>query len=149
MTVTFYSVDDDPRVVTKTLGTATLTLTNVKLKNDTDVINPVLELGNNANLLGSNYFYIQEFGRYYNVTDQKTNSLGLFVSGHVDVLKSWDSDIRGLNCIVKRNEKKYNAYIPDERIMMSAYENVMTIPFPTGFADTEEILLAVNGKRGV
>lgn len=145
MTVTFYSVDDDPRVVTKTLGTATLTLNNVKLKNDTDVINPVLELANNANLMGSNYFYIQEFGRYYNVTDQTTNSLGLFVTGHVDVLKSWDADIRTLDCIVKRNANKYNAYIPDEKLMLSAYEHVMTIPFSQGFSDTEELLLAVNG----
>lgn len=146
MTVTFYSVDDDSRVVTKTLGTPTLTLNNVKLKDDTDVIDPVLELANNVNLMGSNYFYIQEFGRYYNVTDQKTNSLGFFITGHVDVLTSWDSDIRTLDCIVKRNANKYNAYIPDERMLMSAYENVMTIPFPNSFSNSMQLLLAVNGR---
>ena len=156
MTVTFYSVEDDPRVVTKTLGTATLTLNNVKLKNDTDVINPVLELGNNTNLLGSNYFYIQEFGRYYNVTDQKTNSLGFFVTGHVDVLKSWDSDIRGLNAIIARNQNKQigNAYLKDERmpilekqqVILRTFENISQV---SGFCKQgyESLIMIVNGPR--
>lgn len=156
MTVTFYSVEDDPRVVSKTLGTALITLSNVKLKGEVNVLKPTLELANNVNLLGANYFYIQEFNRYYYITDRTTNNLGFFVSGKVDPLKSWSTEIYGLYAIISRNQNKQigNAYLKDERmpilekqqVILRNFENISEV---SGFCKPgyESLIMVVNGPQ--
>lgn len=146
MTVTFYVVEDDNRVVNKNLGEPVLTLSTVKCKEDVDILNPVLELKNDTNLMNANYFYVDTWERFYYITDKETNNLGLFITGHVDVLKTYNTEIRALQGVVGRNESKYNTYIPDEKMKISSDINVMTIPFPYGFSNTDELLLAVNGR---
>ena len=56
------------------------------LKDETSVENPTILVATSANISGYNYMYIQEFGRYYFITDIVSVRDGLWaVSGHVDV----------------------------------------------------------------
>ena len=64
-TLTFYKISDDPLVINKTLGTAVKTLTNVKIKDSTDILNPVFILRYDANIFTANYLHFDDFSRFY------------------------------------------------------------------------------------
>lgn len=89
-----------------------------------------------------NYFYIQEFGRYYYVTRPIIVVNGLIeLHGAVDVLMSWKSGIEGNGGVVGRQATQYNLYLQDP--LIHAYQNAMvgTLEFPEGFT-TESYILA-------
>lgn len=159
MTVTFYNITDDPRVLDKHLGTALLTLNNVKLKGEVDEYSPTLELANDVNLENANYFYIQEWGKYYYKVPNTTNNMGFIVQGEEDVRMTWKRQIRNSGGIISRCEatsiyradkgKKYpgmNCFISDDRIMVENRQLVTALQFPSGLPNTDEIILVVNGR---
>lgn len=109
-----------------------------------DILNPTLlvkgEFTNQCN-----YFYIQEFGRYYFVSKPVIPANGLVeLHGEVDPLMSWKEGILSNGGIVGRQETKYNLYLQDPQI--HAYQNAMvgTLEFPQGFT-SEHFVLAVVG----
>lgn len=110
MTVKFYSVSINPIVLNKTLGTATDKTCTIK--DNMDIINPVVELAYDAAILGKNYMYISDLGRYYFITNIEIVGHRIFVTGHVDVLKTYNSQIRAGNCTSTRSNF-YNKNIPD------------------------------------
>lgn len=154
MTVSFYDVHDDPKVLNKELGTALLTLNNVKLKGEVDEFNPTLELANNVNLESANYFYIHDWGKYYYKIPNETNNLGFIVRGEEDVRMTWKEQILNQYGIVGRQEmpsdkngnQMYNCYIGDERIMQENRSLVTCINFPYGLPEQDTWLLVVNGR---
>ena len=154
MSVQFYKIDDDPRVLDKNLGTAILSLPNVKFKDNVDILNPTLEISYYAILLTANYMFIGDFGRYYYITDITTNNLGLIITGKVDVLKTYSSDIYALKAIIARQEdnSKCNAYLRDEKWATLEKQQVITANFPAyaGFCEPhqEECIMVVNGPQG-
>lgn len=159
MTVTFYNITDDPRVLDKHLGTALLTLSNVKLKGEVDEFSPTLELANDVKLENANYFYIQEWGKYYYKVPNTTNNMGFIVQGEEDVRMTWKSQIRNSGGIISRCEATslyrtdkgedypaMNCFISDDRIMVENRQLVTALQFPSGLPDTDEIILVVNGR---
>lgn len=159
MTVTFYNITDDPRVLDKHLGTALLTLNNVKLKGEVDEYSPTLELANNVNLENANYFYIQEWGKYYYKVPNTTNNIGYIVQGEEDVRMTWKSQIRNCGGIISRCEatsiyradegEKYpgmDCYISDDRLLQEDRQYVKVVNFPNSLPDSDEIILVVNGR---
>lgn len=89
-----------------------------------------------------NYFYVQEFGRYYYVTRTIIIANGLLeLHGAVDVLMSWKSGIEANGGVVARQSTQYNLYLQDP--LIHAYQNAMvgTLEFPEGFT-TESYILA-------
>ena len=128
MKVIFYSVTDDPRVVTKTLGTAIKTLTGVHTKGDCSIIRPTLELAYDSSITGCNYMYVEDWNRYYYIDELTVSSQRLYVSAHVDVLKTYDSYIRKCKAILRRqarygNGSKTNLYLNDKAFIAKAYSN--------------------------
>lgn len=89
-----------------------------------------------------NYFYVEELGRYYYVTEclLVTNEL-IQLTGMVDVLMSWATQIKANSGIVGRQANQYNLYLQDP--LIHAYQNAMvgTLEFPEGFT-TESYILA-------
>ena len=92
MTVTFYKVTDDPRTVTKTLGTAVVTLSTVKTKDNCSITAPELELAYTANLTKCNYIYIQDWGRYYFVDKMTVSQQRIIIAAHIDVLMTYATE---------------------------------------------------------
>lgn len=159
MTVTFYNITDDPRVLDKHLGTALLTLSNVKLKGEVDEFSPTLELANNVNLENANYFYIQEWGKYYYKVPNTTNNIGYIVQGEEDVRMTWKSQIRNCGGIISRceatsiyradegeNYPGMDCYISDDRLLQEDRQYVKVVNFPNSLPDSDEIILVVNGR---
>ena len=123
MDILLYNTKDDNRKLNKTL-TEIKTIT-VRLKDDTDIMHPVIEL-DGANLPPTaNYCYIAAFGRYYYINQQDIKiGRDLVLTLSVDVLMSWKSLILNSTVIAERTSNKYNKYIPDKIPMLSRQNNI-------------------------
>ena len=123
MDIILYNTTDDNRKLNKAL-TAIKTIP-VRLKDDTDIMHPVIEL-DSANLPPTaNYCYIATFGRYYYINQQDIKiGWDLVLTLSVDVLMSWKSDILNSTVIAERTSNKYNKYIPDKIPMLSRQNNI-------------------------
>lgn len=146
MTVTFYSNTADNRVVDKTSALTTLaTLNNVSFKMDENRGEPQLELAYNATIAGANYCYISELGYYYHLSEPILSTQRMLFNCNTDLLMTYKNEILNLECIVSRQEQEYNAYLNDDRFPVLNKQQVNTIAFPSGFSNSEEMLLIVNG----
>ena len=66
------------------------------------------------------------------------------ITCHVDVLKSYDSEIDNLQAYVLRQENKYNAYLPDNLIPLTAKTNYFNKSFGKVVEDYK-YYITVNG----
>ena len=114
MTVTLYTIKDDRKKLEKTLNAAnTIATITAHYKQDTDVLEPVFELAYNASYVTCNYIYVADWNRYYFVEKPITGSQRLYFKCKVDVLQSYATDIKKLDCIIARQKDEYNAYLND------------------------------------
>lgn len=84
---------------------------NGVLRDECNIIDPVisLELSNPPTF---NYVYIPSFNRYYFVKEFDFVRTRLYrLKLHIDVLMSYKDAIKNLQCLIQRNEYKYNKYI--------------------------------------
>lgn len=143
-TVSFYSNQSEPERFDKTL--AWIGNLSGVLKEGASIIDPVITFECSlADLASCNYLYIEEFGRYYFVTDIRAVAYNLCeVSAHVDVLSSFAAQIRGNEAIVSRQQNRWNLYLNDGsfRVYQDRYCGIRA--FPRGF-DTTSYVLAVAG----
>lgn len=119
------------------------------LREETSIINPVIRISgaNVPTLKNANYMYIPDFNRYYFITDIKSVRNGLIeISGHVDVLQTYSSQIRSNTAIVKRNANSWNLYIEDGLFKTYANPHIFTKLFPSGFKDPSFVLSVAGGK---
>ena len=148
-TIKLYSSNDSKEVIDKTL-TEIATLSG-DFHEEMDILAPVIKLEktNDATiaklLTQCNYFYIQDFSRYYYVTGIRAITKDVVeLTGSVDVLKSWATAIKAQKVIVARNEKDYSCYLDDSVLKVYNNSNITTLEFPSGFS-SEEFILAVAG----
>lgn len=145
MTITVYKISDDRRVVNKTLGTAVATLTAI-IKNDADILYPVLEVAYNSSVLTANYLYIDTLQRYYYIKNIKLDRQRIFLECEVDVLKSYYNEIKNLNCVVSRQENNYNTYLNDGVWRNLQPKEVITLPFTQSFYRPCNFVMTVGGE---
>ena len=127
-------------------------LTNVAtvsgvLKDESNIVNPQIEIELASAHAHINYLYISEFGRYYFVNDVVSVRNGLWrFDCTSDPLTSFASQIRGCTGIVRRaqNPKAYNVMLDDGSFRAYNNPHVVTKEFPNGFT-TKEYVLAVAG----
>lgn len=121
MIVTFYQLSINPIVLNKTLGTGTDK--TCVIKDNLDVLNPVFEMDFDASILSKNYMYVPDLGRYYFITSIEIINHVIIVRGHVDVLKTYNSQIRSGKCTATRSNKK-NLTIPDTMVISLPTEKI-------------------------
>lgn len=121
MTVYFYSMNLQINKVDKTLGTPTTKTCTIK--DNLDVLNPVIELDFDSNILTKNYMYIADLGRYYFINSIDIINHTIVVTGHVDVLKTYSSDIKNSNGIATRSQY-YNKNLADKLIVPLENEKI-------------------------
>lgn len=95
-----------------------------------------------------NYAYIEEFSRYYYVTDIKTGINNLWiVSMHVDVLMTYRENVLEQNGIVARQVNQFNMYLDDGWFMSYQNPRIQTKLFsaPTPF-EAQSFVLVVAGS---
>lgn len=130
MNVYLYHNSSDINVVDKSLSSA-LSVSGT-LKENCSVTDPTI-LINAGNISTVNYMHIPEFDRYYYITNIVSVRNGLWaVSGHVDVLMSYKSQIRARSAILSRtaNQNYANLYLDDDRLSVTCRRDFQLIPFP-------------------
>ena len=105
MTITLYTVSDDPRVLNKTLGSAITTAKTLSIYDSIDIVSPVFVLDYNANIVNATYLYCEELHRYYFINgislDKGTR---MILSCSIDVLMTYKNQLVNCKCCVLRNE---------------------------------------------
>lgn len=133
------------------------------LKKGTSIIDPVIiiQCDNNADWRkATNYAHIEEFGRWYYITDivavngvidrettyQEPHQLWEFHM-HVDVLKTYADVIREQTAVVARQEQKYNLMLDDGIFMSYQNPKIQTKIFSVdGPFEHQEFVLVVAGS---
>ena len=153
MVAKIYKTKSAPNVVNKTLSEV-VTFEEVIFKEDTSLLNPTIIINGVSNASSytiedigtSNYFSIPKVNRYYFITDITMMSGGrVAITGKVDVLMSFKSDILGSTQLIVRQEKKTNNYLIDTDIPLSSKKQVIEHEFGDAIADSGYYILAVNG----
>ena len=89
---------------------------DTKLKDESGVLSPVLEIANGAtwNPSALNYAWIGDYNRYYFVSDWTYIGGRWECSLKVDVLSSWKTEIGALSKYILRSASDYNTNIVDD-----------------------------------
>ena len=130
MQVLFYSCTDDPRTVSKELQLVA-SKNDVHIKRDLSIMEPELELAYSADLEGCNYlafggkFYFVKPGGMIRATGGR-----LIIQARLDVLKTYDTQIRRLPGIATRTAQQdlQEAYLPDQQQRVLAFRTYVTQP---------------------
>lgn len=125
MTITLYTITDDPRKVGKTLGAGTAVTGELVLP--TEMENPSIRLST-SEVGTNNYVYIPAFGRYYFIVNKSFDNGGaIILHCRVDVLESFETDIFNLRCNVIRQEQTGVTKIIDNQITFTPQKTLETI----------------------
>lgn len=141
MIARLYTNNSDDRVLTKSI--VLRDTTNVILKNDTELVNPVIVLSPSTTQ-NFNYVYLEDFDRYYYVTSRTYSQQRYIVELKCDVLMSFVDEIKNLKVIANRSSSRFNLYQTDGEISFLNRNTIYTEQFPNGFNGLS-MILAVNG----
>ena len=149
MELILYTNNSDNKVVTKNI-TALATI-NGTLRDNCSIIDPVITVSdsvmNNAMAAACNYAKIAQFGRYYYVNNIVSAGKFWEIHMHVDVLASFQTQLKALDAVVARQETKYNLYLNDGYFKTYQNPHVSIKPFPSGFTE-QYYVLSVAGAGG-
>ena len=117
MTVILYSSNEEVKSFPKTLTNGSELVGN--LRDECDIINPVISIVGMKPNDTFNYCYIPEFSRYYFITDKKVITTSVVeISLHEDVLQTWSQYILQQEGVVLRNEFEYDSMLIDENVLI-------------------------------
>lgn len=134
---------DELNKISKT-PTTIMTLVG-ELREETDLVNPQINIEYDGTLVNVNYMYIGTFNRYYFITKIESVRTGLWrIYAHCDVLKTYSQAILGTKCVVARNENKYNLYLNDSFFKVYSNPRLQICNFPSKFTG-ESYVLVMNG----
>lgn len=112
------------------------------LREETSIIDPVILIEYSGTLTNVNYAYISEFHRYYFITQIESVRTGLWrVYMHCDVLKTYAQGILNCQCVVARNENKFNLLLNDAYFKVYSDPRVQVLPFPQKFSGESYVLV--------
>lgn len=119
MNLTFYNNTSDPRTVYKSITQITSGdyPDSVVVTGNMSILNPVLSLKYDDSIARSNFVFIDEWGRYYNVDNISVDrGKRMLLTLSVDVLYTYRNSI--VNCVGNciRNEGLGIGFVPDTMI---------------------------------
>ena len=153
MILKLFKTKSAPNVVSKSLSPV-VEFDEVIFKEDTSLLNPTVIINGVSNSstytiedIGKcNYFSIPKVDRYYFITDIVMLHGGrAAISGKVDPLMSFKTDILASTQLIVRQEKKTNNYLIDTDIPLSSKKQIIEHEFGESILDSGYYILAVNG----
>lgn len=143
----FYTNKSDDRKVDKSL-TEISTSSVTYYKSNTNIMDPTITVDMFANFQKCNYVYLEDFQRYYFIRSITVSQQHIIIDLHIDVLKTYGSQIRGQRAIVKRQQdrKKANFYLDDEKYKALEYSRIQCKAFPSGFTSSAFVLTIAGGQ---
>lgn len=141
VSIQFYINNSDDDTLDKNI-TASGTAVNVTIKDRIDLLDFYIPFTSDS-YKDINYAYM--LGRYYFCTPviDAGNITGLHFT--VDVLMTYNSQIKGLSAIVDRTGSQYNTYLQDSEVKITAYNNVHTLEATSGFSQNLKYYLLAIG----
>ena len=116
MKVILYSSSEEPESFPKSLSNGSELVGN--LRDECDIINPVISIVGMKPNDTFNYCHIPEFSRYYFITNKKVITTSVVeISLHEDVLQTWSKYILQQEGVVLRNEFEYDSMLVDNIVL--------------------------------
>lgn len=145
MQVTFFNNKSPNNSIAKNLETIT-TYQNAIIKESEDLYNIELILNYRDHLQDCNYFFVGTLNRYYYIDNFSLEQQRVRISGHVDVLQTYRTQIEKCKIIVERNEEKSFAYLNDTELPIECRETKIMLEFPNEpLKKAQENILVVAG----
>ena len=148
MEIKLYKTSSPRKKLVKDL-TDGITLTGT-LRGQSSIMSPSLQIQDIA-VIGYNYCYIPDFGRWYYINGIDALRSNLYeLSLGIDVLMTYAAEIRKNYAIIDKVENfgaSYN-YINDGSWVNTNRMQQSIINFPTGFNDSGEFILIAAGGMG-
>ena len=118
------------------------------LKDGTDILRPTFSLQLASGFpVTCNYMYVAGFGgRYYWITGINFEKGVWYISGEVDVLGTYKTDIGNTSAYVLRSASDYNEYIPDTLFPFESNVDVTSMHQSIGLDATGTIIISCAGK---
>lgn len=117
MQVTFYNYIGDSRVANKDLTEINKDAVNCHVQDGCTLINPILKLDYNSNYFNADYFYIDDWKRYYKMTNPTVDEGGrMYITGIVDPIKSFWPEISSSPATIIRQQNAGISIVPDEML---------------------------------
>ena len=142
--ITLYKNTSPDNYVTKSLSSP-LAFEGT-FRGECGVLYPVFVIETDSNISEYNFCYIQEFNRYYFISDMvaETNKLWR-VYCSVDVLHTYSSQIRQHSAIIAKQENDWNLYLNDGDTF-KVYQNPKIVQknFSTGFSGAEFVMIVAG-----
>lgn len=145
MEIKLYKTSSPRKKLVKELSDG-VTLTGT-LRGQSSVMSPSLQIQDIA-VIGYNYCYIPDFGRYYYINGINALRANLFeLSLGIDVLMTYAAEIRNNTAIIDRTESgtSANVYIDNGTFVNTSKLETATYNFSGGFNDTPEYILITAG----
>lgn len=131
MNITLYKTSS-PKVQMEKVLTEAISLEGT-LKAESSIIRPtIIDIASTENLTSYNFAWIYAFGRFYFVTDVRVEYTGLWTLELLtDVLYTKREQVKQQDCVVERQQTKYNLYLHDQNFPVDAgRRNPVAIEFP-------------------
>ena len=117
------------------------------LRDEADIVDPEILIEFDGTLVDCNYMYISQLRRYYFITKIDAVRTKLWrITAHCDVLKTYSEAILGTECVVARNESRFNLYLNDSMFKVYANPRLQCANFPNKFTG-ESYVLVMNGAN--
>ena len=124
--VKFYITGDNPNVMNKSL--TQIASVDCDIKEPVNKERP--EVYVSGNLIGVNYAYIAEFGRYYFVYPTGEHAITTRLQLESDPLMSFKVGILACPAVVARNPWHFDLYVPDNNLPIEARTASAVLKFP-------------------
>lgn len=124
--VKFYITGDNPNVMNKSL--TQIASVDCDIKEPVNKERP--EIYVSGNLIGVNYAYIAEFGRYYFVYPTGEHAITTRLQLESDPLMSFKAGILASPAVVARNPWHFDLYVPDNNLPIEARTASAVLKFP-------------------
>lgn len=150
MICTLYTNYSDNRVLDKRI--TQIAEISGKIKGDCLMTSPTIII-QNRDMSNVNYIYINDFNRYYYISEIKVMTGGVIeLSCKVDVLMSFKTEIKQLKVNVLRYENTAPTFLPDTRIPLFSDTTQKVIEFPDNIFNLDKptendknFLLSISG----
>lgn len=117
------------------------------LREPCNIFTPEIEIEYNASLLGKNYAYIPEYGRYYYFEKSPTiDGKRMILHLHGDSLYNFASTVYNTSVIAERSSSNYDLMLPDSTVLGEQGYTIFNRVLPYQFTpENGQYILTIAG----
>lgn len=151
MQIILYQIREPEHYMIKGLSGESITLTG-SLRDDSDILRPVITVQPPRNIYNANYAHIPDFGRYYYIRSMRLLRTNLWeLTMEVDALMTWSKSIGEIVAYrISTSSAEVKHGLPDGAARISAIRDIQPLIIPatpdkTQFGD-QSIVMIVAGN---